>query len=95
MSKAAGRSVPERSRNSEEPTTSTAATDGLPCLGVPVPTPYRGNVPGNARWKAGSMIDAEPGWVRIQREAAEQPETDEAAALALLKRELGATEAEG
>ncbi len=34
----------------------------------------------------------EPGWVRLQREAGEDPEQDEAAALARLKTELGATE---
>ena len=35
----------------------------------------------------------EPDWRRIQREAGEEPETDEAVALARLKTELGVTEA--
>ena len=34
----------------------------------------------------------EPGWRRLQREAGEEPETDEAVALQLVKTVLGATE---
>lgn len=37
-------------------------------------------------------MSVEPGWVRLQRLARERPETDEDAALELLKRELGATD---
>ena len=37
-------------------------------------------------------MSVEPGWVWLQREAGEEPQTDEEAALELLWRELGAAE---
>ena len=35
-------------------------------------------------------MSVEPGWVWLQREASEEPQADEEAALELLRRELGA-----
>ena len=37
-------------------------------------------------------MSVEPGWVWLQRQAGEEPQTDEEAALELLRRELGAAE---
>ncbi|HEU4865961.1 MAG TPA: hypothetical protein VFT76_06940 [Actinomycetota bacterium] len=37
-------------------------------------------------------MSIEPGWVWLQREAGEEPQADEEAALGLLRRELGAAE---
>jgi hypothetical protein len=51
----------------------------------------RGRYQGEERSRGGEM-SVEPGWVWLQREAGEEPQADEDAALELLRTELGAAE---
>ena len=45
---------------------------------------------GGEKRSGGGDMSVEPGWVWLQREAGEEPQADEEAALELLRRELGA-----
>ena len=90
------------STNGQKPQVNTATPNNgtaTAVLGEPGGEPNDGRSPGSRRpgtvaGNADADGDEEPGWRTLQREAGEEPEADDARALARVRETLGATEGE-